>query len=140
MLDELLDLAGQGRDLQPPHQDLLLDLDPHEDFPALGAGGFVCLDALGVIVQIGLRQDLDNLLHLLGDQLIEMVAHRLDLFVPGVRREVVVAELLKLLVEHLADQLPGHVSGLLLDLLLLLKSLGRDRLSYCGGLDSDNNS
>ena len=38
MLDELLDLAGQLGDLQPPQQDLLFDLDPHEDFPALGPG------------------------------------------------------------------------------------------------------
>ena len=57
MLDELLDLAGQLGDLQPPQQDLLLDLDPHEDFPALAAGGLKGLDALGVIVQIGLLQD-----------------------------------------------------------------------------------
>ena len=128
MLDELLDLAGQLGDLQPPQQDLLLDLDPHEDFAALVAGGLEGLDALGVVVQVGLLQDVDDLLHLLLDHLVEMVAHGPDLAVPGMRREVVVAKLLKLHVEHFAHKLPGDVAGLLLDLFLLLQSLGRNGL------------
>ncbi len=128
MLDELADLAGQLSDLQPPQQDLLLDLDPHEDLAALAAGGPEGLDALGIVVQIDLFQDVDDLLHLLVHHLVEMIAHGTDLAVPGMRREVVVAKLLKLHVEHFADKLPGDVAGLLLDLFLLLQSLGRDGL------------
>ena len=35
MLDQLLDLAGQLGDLQPPQEYLLFDLDPHQDLAAL---------------------------------------------------------------------------------------------------------
>ena len=128
MLDELLDLAGQFGDLQPPQQDLLLDLDPHENFPALVAGGLEGIDALRVVVQVGLLQDFDDLLHLLVHHLVEMVAHGTDLAVPGMRHEVVVAKLLKLHVEHFAHKLAGDVAGLLLNLFLLLQPLGRDGL------------
>ena len=126
MLDELLDLASQLGDLQPPQQDLLLHLDPHEDFPALAARGLKGLDALGVILQIGLLQNVDDLLHLLVHHLVEMLAHGTDLAVPGMLREIIVAELLQLQIEHLAHKLLGDVAGLLLDLLLLLQPLGRD--------------
>ena len=128
VLDELLDLAGQLGDLQPPQQDLLLDLDPHEDLAALGAGASKRFDALGVIVQIGLLQDLDHLFHLLVDHLVEMIPHRQDLGIPGMGREVVVAKLLKLHVEHFGHKLPGNVADLLLDLFLLLQPLGRNGL------------
>ena len=78
-------------------------------------GGLKGLDALGVIVQIGLFQDVDDFFHLLVDHLVEMIAHGADLAVPGMRREVVVAKLLELHVEHFAHKLPGDVAGLLLN-------------------------
>ena len=57
------------------------------------------------------------------------------------RREVVVAKLLKLHVEHVAHKLPGDVAGLLLNLFLLFQPLGRDGLRRLGRkrrLESDN--
>ncbi len=127
-LDDLLHLHGHLGNLQPPHQVLAFHQQPDNNFAALVASGREDLRALVGTGRFGLLQQPNHLGHLGVHQRVEALAHAADVCVELARGHPVFLELLKLDVEHRADQFAGHGADLLLNLLLPPEALGLERL------------
>ncbi len=117
--DKLTHLRRQSSDLQPPLQLLPLGHE-HDDHLANGAAGIVEFGRAlfgGALLRFG--QQPHDVLHLLVDQGVDVLAHLQDLAVDRFAVEPVFLELAKLDVERRRDQLACHGAGFFLGLLLL---------------------
>ncbi len=115
--DQLPDLGGDLGDLQAAEQLLPLGHQPHDDVPNLAASLVDDRQLFVLADLLGLDQRLDDALHFLLDQAVDVAAHLADFFEDGQFRQPVLLELPDLNLEDAGDQFAGQGPGLFLGLL-----------------------
>ncbi len=115
--DQLPDLSRDLGDLQAAEQLLPLGHQPHDDFANLAASLVDDRRLLVLAHFLRLDQQLDDALHFLLDQAVDVAAHLADFFEDGQFRQPVLLELPNLDLEDAGDQFTGQRPRFLLGLL-----------------------
>ena len=119
--DQPSDLSRESRRLKAGDQVVLLEVEGLDDLPDLGAGFLeVFFLGLGILAQ-GPIEDLHNTLHVLLEQVVNIIAHLFDGREIGLFLKTVLSQLAKLDIENPLEKLGSKLIGAFLVALFLLK-------------------